>query len=100
MSVAVIGQFRVPLENLEQARPEMGKVLEASRAEAGCREYNFGEDVLDPGLIRVSEVWESLEHLMAHTETPHYLAWTELRTELNLSGRKITLLHVSSEQEV
>lgn len=100
MSVAIVGQFLVPVENLERARPEMRKVLEASRAEAGCREYNFGEDVLDPGLIRVSEIWDSVEHLMAHTQTPHYLAWAEMRDELGLSGRKVTLLHVSSEQEV
>jgi len=100
MRVAIIGQFRIPLERLERARPEMRKVLEASRAEAGCRAYDFGEDVLDPGLIRVSEIWDSAEQLMAHTQTPHYLAWAEMRDELGLSGRKVTLLHVSAEQEV
>jgi quinol monooxygenase YgiN len=100
MSVAIVGQFRLPPENLERARPEMRKVLESSRVEAGCHEYNFGEDVLDSGLIRVSEVWDSVEHLMAHTQTPHYLAWAEMREELSLSGRRITLFHVSSEQEV
>ncbi|MBS0475072.1 MAG: antibiotic biosynthesis monooxygenase, partial [Proteobacteria bacterium] len=69
MSVAVIGQFRMPPEQMDAARAMMRKVMEASRAEAGCIEYNYAEDVLDPGLIRVSEVWESRDHLMAHAKS-------------------------------
>lgn len=99
MSVAVIGQFRIPAEKLGRAREEMRKVLEASRAESGCREYNFAEDVLDPGLIRVSELWESIEHLKAHVGVPHYFAWSAQRAELGISGRKVTVLHVSAEQD-
>lgn len=71
MPVAVIGQFRMPPENMAAARPLMAKVMLATRAEDGCIEYNYAEDVLDPGLIRVSEVWESREQLAVHLKTPH-----------------------------
>ena len=63
MVAVVIGQFRLPPERMDQARAAMRKVMEATRAEAGCIEYNYAEDVLDPGLIRVSEVWDSSAHL-------------------------------------
>ncbi len=95
MSVAVIGQFRMPAANMEQARPLMRKVMEATRAEDGCIEYNYAEDVLDPGLIRVSEVWQSREQLTAHLATDHMRVWGEERVALGLSGRVITVFEVS-----
>lgn len=52
------------------------------------------------GPVGLGEVWDSVEHLMPHVKTPHYLAWAELSFELNLSGRKVTLFHISAEQEV
>lgn len=100
MTVAVIGQFRMPPENMDLARSMMRKVMEATRAEQGCIEYNYAEDVLDPGLIRVSEVWESREQLMAHLKTPHMAVWGEERAALGLSGRAITVYDVSGSQTI
>jgi quinol monooxygenase YgiN len=87
--IVVVGQFRFPPERVEEARPVMRRVMEATRAEPGCVEYNYGEDVLDPGLIRVSEVWESREQLAAHMQTAHMAAWQRERAELGLTGRSI-----------
>lgn len=95
--VAVIGQFRMPPENMERARVSMRKVMEATRAEDGCVEYNYAEDVLDPGLIRVSEVWESREQLAAHLKTEHMAVWQVERADLGLSGRDITVYEVSGK---
>ena len=89
--IVVVGQFRVPPERMAEARPIMRKVMEATRAEAGCIEYNYAEDVLDPGLIRVSEVWESREQLAAHMQTAHMATWQQERAGLGLSGRAITV---------
>ena len=82
---------------MEAARPLMRKVMEATRAEAGCTEYNYAEDVLDPGLIRVSEVWDSREQLTAHLATPHMRLWGDERIALGLSGRAITVYDVSGK---
>jgi len=38
------------------------------RAEQGCLEYSFNEDYLDPGRVRVLEIWDSDESLRRHTE--------------------------------
>jgi len=96
--VAVIGQFRLPPEEMDAARPMMRKVMEATRAEDGCIEYNYAEDVLDPGLIRVSEVWDSREQLAAHLKTPHMAVWAEERAALGLSGRALAVYEVASEE--
>jgi len=87
--IVVVGQFRLPPERMEEARPVMRRVMEATRAEDGCIEYNYGEDVLDPGLIRVSELWQSREQLSAHMQTEHMATWQRERAELGLTGRSI-----------
>jgi quinol monooxygenase YgiN len=91
MPVVVVGQFRFPAEQMDRARPVMRKVMEATRAEAGCIEYNYAEDVLDAGLIRVSEIWESREQLAAHMQTAHMAEWQRERADLGLTGRAITV---------
>ncbi|MBN8500231.1 MAG: antibiotic biosynthesis monooxygenase [Sphingomonadales bacterium] len=96
MAVVVVGQFRLPAEHMEQARPLMRKVLEATRAEDGCIEYNYAEDMLDPGLIRVSEVWASREQLSAHLKTQHMAVWGTERAALGLTGRAITVFEADA----
>ncbi|MBK6800775.1 MAG: antibiotic biosynthesis monooxygenase [Novosphingobium sp.] len=98
MAVVVVGQFRFPPEHMDEARGAMRKVMEATRAEAGCIEYNFAEDVLDPGLIRVSEVWEGRAQLGAHMKAPHMAVWAEKRAALGLTGRAITVFEAGEGQ--
>lgn len=91
MAVVVIGQFRIPAARMAEARPMMLAVMAATRAEDGCIEYNYAEDLDDPGLIRVSEVWETRQQLAAHLKTAHMARWAEERASLGLSGRAITV---------
>ena len=98
--ILVIGQFRMPPTAMAAARPLMAKVMTATRAEPGCAEYNYAEDVLDPGLIRVSEVWGTRAQLTAHLQTPHMAVWGEERTSLGLSGRKISVFEADSGTEI
>ena len=89
--IVVVGQFRLPAARMDEARPVMAKVMLATRAEAGCVEYNYAEDVLDPGLIRVSELWQSRAQLAAHMQTPHMALWVQERTGLGLTERSISV---------
>ena len=89
--IVVVGQFRLPAARMDEARPVMAKVMLATRAEAGCVEYNYAEDVLDPGLIRVSELWHSRAQLAAHMQTPHMALWVQERAGLGLTERSITV---------
>ena len=89
--IVVAGQFRFPAERMDEARPVMRDVITATRAEAGCIVYAYAEDVLDFGLIRVSELWQSRAQLDAHMQTPHMATWQRERAALGLSERRITV---------
>jgi quinol monooxygenase YgiN len=89
LTVVIAGSFRLPVSARQKAQAAMQRVVLATRAEAGCLAYSYAEDVLDPGLYRVSEVWESRELLEAHFNAPHMAQWKVERAELGMTERDI-----------
>jgi quinol monooxygenase YgiN len=87
--IIVAGTIRVPPENMEALRPYALRVIEATRAEAGCMAYSFAEDLVEPGLIRIYEIWESRAHLDAHGRAPHMDPWRAAVAANGVSGRDI-----------
>ena len=97
--IAVLGTFRFPPDALEQARPLMRAVIEATLAEPGCRVYAYAEDVAEPGLFRVMEQWDSREALSAHFETTHMKAWADQRAALGFFDRRIAVHDLGAPEE-
>ncbi|RYD49829.1 MAG: antibiotic biosynthesis monooxygenase [Sphingomonadales bacterium] len=89
--LVITGTFRVPPHNLDAARPYMAAMIAASRAEAGCLHYSYGQDVLDPGLIHVTEHWASREALVAHGVAAHIKAWRASWPALGIGERDLRL---------
>lgn len=50
-------------------------MVEESRKESGCLTYAFSVDINDPTIMRVYELWDSMEALEAHFKTPHMAAF-------------------------
>ncbi|MES2988226.1 MAG: putative quinol monooxygenase [Pseudomonadota bacterium] len=89
--LVITGTFRVPPQYLDAARPHMAAMIAASRAEAGCLYYSYGEDVLDAGLIHVTEHWASREAFAAHGVADHIKAWRASWPVLGIGERDLTL---------
>jgi len=96
--IAVHASFRLPPDAVETARPMMRAVIAATLAEPGCRAYGMGEDVTEPGLILVTELWESREALAEHFGTPHMTLWNEQRTALGFHDRRVTVHEVAGSE--
>jgi quinol monooxygenase YgiN len=97
VSVIVAGTFRVPTQNLPGLKPHMATVVAATRAEDGCLGYSYGEDVGEPGLIRVFEIWRDQACVDAHFQSAHMKIWQEVRAAAGLYDRDIKLYAVSGE---
>ena len=93
----VAGTVRVPSENLERFRPHMAAMLAASRAEDGCLDYAYAEDVIERGLIRVFERWRDRAALDAHFQTPHMAVWRAAWPSFGVSDRRLIAYEVASE---
>ncbi|MCP5397358.1 MAG: antibiotic biosynthesis monooxygenase [Sphingomonadaceae bacterium] len=89
--IVVTGSFRLPAENLDAAIPAMKRVIAASLEERGCLAYAYSVDIVDPGLIRVTEAWANGETLAQHFNTPHMQTWQQEREALGMTDRTITM---------
>ncbi|PSJ37773.1 antibiotic biosynthesis monooxygenase [Sphingomonas deserti] len=90
----VVGTIRLPARNLAAARPVMKRMAEASRAEEGCVEYGYAEDVFDPGLIHVKELWVDRGALDRHCAAPHLAEWRATWAALGIGDRDLRVYEV------
>ncbi|MBN8812997.1 MULTISPECIES: putative quinol monooxygenase [unclassified Sphingomonas] len=96
----ITGTFRLPPANLDTARPVMAAMVAASRAEPGCLRYSYGEDVLDPGLIHVTEHWADQASLAAHGASPHIREWRATWPGLGIGARDLTLFEAGAGRPI
>ncbi|MEZ5947510.1 MAG: putative quinol monooxygenase [Hyphomonas sp.] len=95
--ILIEGTVRIPPERIEAARPVMARMIAASRAEPGCIDYAYSLDVMETGLIRVTERWESREALAAHFRMPHMAEWRALWPEFGITDRSLRLYDAEPE---
>jgi quinol monooxygenase YgiN len=96
----IIGTVRLPPERLRAALAPMEKMAMATRLEDGCIHYAYAEDVLDPGLIRVSEVWRDQAALDRHFQTTHIAEWRAVWPDLAIHDRQLTAYDAANPRPV
>jgi quinol monooxygenase YgiN len=96
--IVVVGTFRLPAAKLAEAREALARVIKATRLEPGCIDYAYAVDVLEPGLVRVSETWENRKALAAHFEAAHMVEWRWEREALGMSERYMRAYEVSTSE--
>jgi quinol monooxygenase YgiN len=98
--ILIVGTVRLPAGLLDAARPSMASMIEASRAEAGCLEYSYAEDVLDHGLIHVKERWIDWEALHEHFNSAHLANWRATWRSIGIRERNLCLYEVGESQPI
>ncbi len=100
MTLIIAGTVRVPAANLDALRPHMAAMTAASRAEDGCIEYGYAQDVGDPGLIHVFEIWRDQTSIDAHFDSVHMAKWRALWPKLGVSDRHLKLYEIASQRDL
>ena len=75
--IIVSGSVRIRPEARDEAVQAARTMMEATRAEAGCRAYRFSLDMVEPTLVYIYEEWESAAALERHFATPHMAAFQQ-----------------------
>ncbi len=94
----ITGTICIPPENLPAAKPVMEQMVQASRAEDGCLHYAYAQDLFDPALIHVSELWRDQTALDAHFASAHLAEWRASWTDLEIGDRKLQLYEVANQR--
>jgi quinol monooxygenase YgiN len=98
VSLIVAGTIQVPPASLDGLRPHMAAMMAASQTEDGCLDYNYAEDVTEPGLIHVFERWRDQAALDAHFKTDHMASWRGAWPCFGVSDRRLFAYEVASER--
>ena len=61
---------------------ELRALVGPTRKEEGCLQYDLHRGADQPGTFLFHEVWQSREHHVAHTRTPHFLRWNARKDAL------------------
>ncbi|MBZ9649120.1 antibiotic biosynthesis monooxygenase [Sphingobium sp. 3R8] len=95
----IVGTVRLPAQNLDAACPIMKRMADSSRAEEGCVEYGYAEDVFDPGLIHVKEMWTDQGVLDRHFASTHIAEWRAAWPSLGIGNRDLRVYEVGEPQK-
>jgi len=94
----IVGTVRLPAEKLDDARTIMKQMIEASRAENGCIEYSYSQDVLETGLIHVKELWQDRISLEKYFASDHIAQWRSHWVALGITDRNLVLYEVNAPE--
>ncbi|MHC4992108.1 MAG: putative quinol monooxygenase [Planctomycetota bacterium] len=89
--VTVVATIRARSETLEQVREILLGLLEPTRAEEGCINYDMYQDLDEPRCFVFHENWTSRAHLERHLAMPHLQAGLEQLQEV-VDGLEIRVL--------
>jgi quinol monooxygenase YgiN len=96
----ISGTIRLPPENLSTALPAMRRMVDASRMEEGCREYSYADDLFDPGLIHVKELWADQAALDRHFASTHIAQWRAEWPGLGIRDRTLRVYDVGEARQI
>ena len=77
---------------------EAFRVMDAeSQKEPGCLKYTSSVDINDPTIVRIDEMWESMEALEPHFQTPHMAAFQNALSGLGTKSMEAKVYEISKE---
>jgi quinol monooxygenase YgiN len=91
LTVVVRLKARAGME--DQVRAELQSLLQPTRAEPGCINFDLHEAEKRPGLFLVHENWKSEEDLRRHFEMPYLRAWVAKADGLLAEPMELTRWH-------
>ena len=80
MSLTILAQITAVPGKEALVRSELEKLVDITRAEEGCEQYDLHQDNENPGLFVFYENWQSRDLWQQHMGAPHlaaYMAATE-----------------------
>lgn len=78
--LTIVARIEAKPDQIELVKSELIKLIEPTRAEAGCIQYDLHQDNNQPEVFLFFENWETRELWQTHMENDHlkaYMAATE-----------------------
>lgn len=69
--IVLFARLQVKKEFVEQAKQAALDIIEESRAEEGCINYDFHQSIDDENLFMWHETWRDMNAIIAHGQSSH-----------------------------
>ncbi len=69
--LTVVAIVESSANDIQALRAAFADMETASRAEVGCLDYTFCQEISNPNTLRINELWESMDALQEHFATEH-----------------------------
>ena len=88
----LIADITAKPEHIDAVRKALNNLVEPSRAEDGCLQYDLHEDLERPGHFIFFERWRDAAALAAHAKAPHSVANGPIVKDLVMAPGVLTRL--------
>lgn len=75
--LTIVAKIEAKRDKIEFVKAELLKLIEPTRKEVGCVQYDLHLDNENPALFIFIENWESEEVLQDHANSEHFKAFTK-----------------------
>ena len=79
--IVINARIEATPETVEALTDAILTMEKATMTEEGCEDYTFSVELANPGVIRITERWQSEDALKAHFQTPHMAAFQRAMAE-------------------
>ena len=93
--IIIAGTLDVQADQRNQLLELAVPLMKATNAEPGNHEYVFSADPVDPGRVRIFELWESEDALGPHFAQPHMAAFGQAMSQLTVTGSSVIKYTIS-----
>lgn len=96
----VVAEAEVPEASRAAIIAASTAMVTASRREEGCLGYDYAWDMLEPGRMRVLEIWQDEAALRLHFRTPHMAAFLAALAADHSVKTKLTVYEGGNPHEI
>lgn len=97
-NIVLIARLKVKKDSVEEARRAALSIIEDSRHEAGCLNYDFHQAINDETIFIWHETWANEEAIQIHGKSNHFKKFSEEVKDLTDEPLQITLTKMVSEK--
>lgn len=97
-NIVLIARLKIKKEAVAAARRAALAIVEDSRRESGCLNYDFHQGADDETIFLWHETWENKAAIEAHGKSAHFKKFSAAIKDLTLEPLHVTLTKMVSEK--
>jgi quinol monooxygenase YgiN len=98
--IIVLVEVESSVESIDGMREALVTMQAASRAEEGCHDYSFCQEISDPSRLRIVEIWDSMDALRFHFGTDHMTKFREVLAGAPPKSMKVRVHELGAKLEM